>query len=492
MIAVTKKPEWTIPGPPTLPLIGRTLNAIRFGKDCIGYSNQLFKTYGKVVSLAASGGTNLYSADRDCPGTILACGPEIVRQVTSQHHIYHKRPVSGTLYRQKDKSKRTQPLNNFGVGLFGVNEEEHLQQRKLMMPAFHKTKVESYRDEMVAMTQFEIERLSTNQPCEISQLMQRLTLRIATKTLFGEDINLVDSTAGEILQEVLDCQRSPLITLFPFDIPGLVFYRYLNFLAQYETKIKKIIAEKRAQGANDNDVLSMLIQARDEESGHSLSEAELIAHTGVIFLAGHETTANALTWTMFLLSQHPQVTGDLVNELDSILHGEPPTLEQLHQLPLLDRVIKESMRILTSVPWNGRVTSETTELGGYEIPKGTEVFVSIYHTHHLPEIYRDPEAFKPERWETINPSIYEYNPFSAGPRLCIGATFAIMELKIVLAMLLQHFRWEYITGQQIDLAGVLSIKPKYGLSMMVRPQDHEFNNGVGHVEGNIRETVQLP
>ena len=492
MIVLTKKPEWTIPGPQTLPLIGRILNVIRFGQDCIGYSNQLFKTYGNVVSLAASGGTNVYSADADCPGTILAYGPEIIRQVTNQHHIYHKRPLSGTLYRQRDKSKRTQPLNNFGVGLFGVNEEAHLQQRKLMMPAFHKNKVESYCDEMITMTQSEIDNLSTDQPCEISKLMQRLTLRIATKTLFGEDINAVDSTAAEVLQEVLNCQRASSIKLFPFDVPGLVFHRYLNLLAQYETKIKKIIAEKRAKGANDNDVLSMLIQARDEESGHPLSEEELIAHTGVIFVAGHETTANALTWTIFLLSQHPHVTGDLVDELDNVLHGQPPRIEQLDQLPLLDRVIKESMRVLTSVPWNGRVTSETTELGGYEIPKGTEVFVSIYHTHHMPEIYQDPEAFKPERWETINPSIYEYNPFSAGPRLCLGAAFAMMEIKIVLAMLLQSFRWEYIASQKIERAGVISIKPKYGLSMMVRPQDREFNQGVGNVEGNIRETVKLP
>ena len=491
MLALNQKTEWTIPGPQTLPLIGRTLNVIKFGKDCIGYSNQLFATYGNVVSLAASGGTNIYSPDTDCPGTILAYGPEITRQVTSQHYIYEKRPVSGPLYRQKDKSKRTQPLNNFGAGLFGVNGEIHLQQRKLMMPAFHKTKVESYRDDMVAMTQYEIDQLSTNQPCAINQLMERLTLRIVTKTLFGEDINLVDSTAGELIQEVLNCQRTSSIKLFPFDVPGLVFHRYLNLLAQYETKIKKIIAEKRAKGSNDNDVLSMLIQARDEESGHPLSEEELIAHTGVIFLAGHETTANALTWTIFLLSQHPQVVGDLVNELDSVLHGEPPKIEQLEQLTLLDRVIKESMRILASVPWNGRVTSETTELGGYEIPKGTEVLVSIYHTHHMAEIYPDPKAFKPERWETIEPSIYEYNPFSSGPRLCLGATFAKMEIKIILAMLLQSFRWEYINNQKIDRTGVTTIKPKYGLSMMVRPQDHQFHQGVGNVTGNIRESVKL-
>ncbi|MEO0374593.1 MAG: cytochrome P450, partial [Cyanobacteria bacterium P01_A01_bin.17] len=168
-----------------------------------------------------------------------------------------------------------------------------------------------------------------------------------------------------------------------------------------------------------------------------------------------------------------------------------PTVEQLSQLPLLERVIKESMRVIAAVPWNGRVTSQETELGGYTLPKGTEVFVSIYHTHQMPDLYPDPTAFKPERWEAISPSSYEFNPFSAGPRLCIGAAFALMELKIVLAMLLQRFRWELMPDQVIDRKGLISLKPKLGINMKVHSQDRRFSDGVGGVQGNIREMVRL-
>ncbi len=483
---------WTVPGPQPLPLIGRKLNVARFGLDSISYSTDLFNTYGPVAALAAGGGTNLYSPAQHSPGSVVAYGPDVVREVATKHNVYHKCPLSGTLYRQKDQSKRTEALKTFGVGLFGVNDEAHLQQRKLMAPAFHKQGVSQYRDEMVAITQSEIDALQMDQIYEISRFMQRLTLRIASSTLFGEDINTRDQTVGELLQDIIKLQLSPLNRLLPIDIPGLPFSKYLSLLGQYEMKIKKIIGQKRNTGGDIQDVLSMLIHARDQESGQQLSESELIGHAGVIFLAGHETTANTLTWTLFLLSQHPQVTADLLDELEMILKGSPPTVEQLSQLPLLERIIKESMRILSSVPWNGRVTSQITELGGYALPKGTEVFVSLYHTHQMPELYPEPSVFKPQRWESINPSIYEYNPFSAGPRLCIGAAFALMEIKIVLAMLLQRFRWQLLPEQMIDRKGFISLKPKFGLQMQAFPQDRNFAQGVGGVQGNIREMVQLP
>jgi len=167
-------------------------------------------------------------------------------------------------------------------------------------------------------------------------------------------------------------------------------------------------------------------------------------------------------------------------------------VEKLESLPLLERVIKEGIRILPPVPWNARITSQITKLNDYTIPKGSEVFVSIYQTHHLPEIYSNPESFKPERWETIKPTPYEYNPFSAGPRICIGAGFAIMEIKLILAIILQQFRLEFLGSCQIDRAGLISLKPKYGMPMMVYPQDRQFDRGVGIVKGNVREMVNLP
>ncbi len=492
MTALAEQRQWTVPGPPSLPIVGRKLNVARFGVDSIGFSSQLFQTYGPVAALTAGGGTNLYSPDSNCPGTVVAYGPDIVRDVATQHHVYHKCPLSGTLYRQRNQSDRSKALKTFGVGLFGVNEENHIQQRKLMAPAFHKQGINHYREDMVAITQSELDALQVDQSCEIGQFMQRLTLRIATQTLFGEDINTSDQTVGELLQEVISTQLSPLTRLLPVDIPGLPFSDYLTLVTKYEQKIQKIIAQKRSADSGEIDMLSMLIHARDQDNGQQLTEEELIGHAGVIFLAGHETTANTLTWTLFLLSQHPQVYADLVDELESVLQGEPPTVEQLSQLELLDRIIKESMRVVAAVPWNGRVTSQETELGGYTLPKGTEVFLSLYHTHQIPDLYREPKAFKPERWETLTPSIYEFSPFSAGPRLCIGAAFAQMELKVVLAMLLQRFRWEFLPGQVIDRKGLISLKPKSGINMKVHLQDYQFSDGSGGVQGNINEMVQLP
>ncbi|MEA5596136.1 cytochrome P450 [Rivularia sp. UHCC 0363] len=482
-------PKLNVPGPPVNPILGRLPMILRFSKDSIGYTRPLFETYGSVVSMTAGGGTHIYSPLAECPGTVFTCGADNVRTVTSQHEIYYKYPLSGRMYKQRNDSPRTEPLKHFGVGLFGVNSATHRQHRQLLMPAFHKQRIDSYRDDMVAITRSQLDQLTINEPVDIAQVMRLLTLRVATKTLFGSDIGEEGACIGQILQEALGMNGKLAIALLPFDIPGLPYHKLLNLFAQLDEEMRQLIHRKQVSN-NDEDVISMLIQAQDAETGLKLSEDELLGHAGVIFAAGHETSANALTWTLFLLSQHPQIAQDVVDELQSVLNGEAPTVEQLSKLPLLERVIKESMRVLTPVPWNGRVTSQATELGGYELPKGTEVFVSIYQTHHLAEIYSEPEKFNPRRWETFEPTMFEYNPFSAGSRVCIGAGFAMMEIKIVLSMLLQKYRLEYIQNQRIDRFGLIVMSPKNGIKMIVR-KDRNFTQGVGGVKGNVREMVEL-
>ncbi|MCG6135812.1 MAG: cytochrome P450 [Nostoc sp. LLA-1] len=486
------QPRLTVPGPQPLPIFGRTALLVRFVKDSIGLSGHLFQTYGSVVSLAADGGTNLYSPQPNCPGTVFAYGSENVREVTTQHEIYYKFPLTGGLYRQRNDSTRTETLKHFGVGLFGVNSNTHRQHRQLLMPAFHKQRIESYRDDIVAITQSVIEKLPVNQPLNIAEVMRLLTLRVATKTLFGADIGEEGSNSATLLQKIGTLLGSPAIAILPFDLPGLPFHRMLTLMAQLDEEMRTLIRRKQANGTEGKDVLSMLIQARDAESGLGLTEDELLGHVSVIFAAGHETSANALTWTLFLLSQHPDVAADLLDELETVLQGQPPTVENLQQLPLLERVIKESMRILPPVPWNARVTSQPTSLGGYDLPQGTEVFVSIYHTHHLPAVYPNPEKFDPQRWEKYEPTMFEYNPFSAGSRICIGAPFAMMEIKIVLAMLLMQYRLQYLPQQNIDRQGIIVMVPKYGMSMLVHHQDRQFAQGLGGIRGNVREMVELP
>ena len=489
---VSSSSRLAVPGPRSIPLIGPADIVFRFINDSVGFASQLFRRYGSTVSLCADGGTNLYSPQPDCPGTILVYGPELARQAATQHEVYYKYPLSLTLYNKREDAGRNEPLKHFGVGLFGVNSDEHRQQRRLLMPAFHKKRIEAYCDDMVSITHSELDRWPIDHQLDLAVALRLLTMRVATKTLFGKDIGEHGSEAGQLLQEALAVLASPLTTLLPFDLPGLPYRHFMDLIGRFDEQMRAIIAQKRASGLDEGDVLSMLLRARDEESGLQLSEDEVLGHTGVIFAAGHETSSNALTWTLFLLTQHPHVTADLLDELEGVLHGEAPTVEQLQHLPLLDHVVKESMRVLPPAPWNGRVLAQTTELGGYALPAGTEVFVSIYHTHHMPDLYPQPEVFDPGRWERITPSIFEYQPFSAGPRMCIGASFAIMEIKIVLAMLLQRYRLQCLPQQRVDRSGLIVITPKGGLPVIVHQQDRQFTRGVGGIRGNIREMVKLP
>lgn len=490
--AIAQKQALNVPGPPPSPILGPIPNILKFSKDSIAYTRQLFEEYGNLVSLVKGGGTRLYSPYPECPGTVFACGPEIIRQVATQPDIYYKCPLTGPIYRYRHESERTKSLNHFLVGIFGANEDRHKQQRKLMMPAFHNQRLSSYLQDMVSITADELNQLEVGRVQNLATVMQQVTLRIASKSFFGEDIGAAGASTGELLHAALEVQSSLALRLMRFDVPGLPWHRYLNLTEQYGQAMQSLITAKRESGTDDPDILSMLMRVQDEETQEKLSEEELLGHVGVIFIAGHETSANALTWTLLLLSQHPQIMSDLLDELEAELQGEPPTLEQLKRLPLLERVIKESMRVLSSVPWNGRVTAKETELCGYHLPKGTEVFVSISQTHHMPELFPNSEDFDPSRWETINPTAYEYNPFSAGPRICIGAGFAMMEIKVILAMLLRRYRLEFVPNNPIDRAGTIVMRPKYGLSMRVHVQDRQFAEGVGKVEGNIRDMVNLP
>jgi cytochrome P450 len=415
---------------------------------------------------------------------VFVCGADLNREVVTLTETYHKSAIGGL---QKQLSTRQQIMWNWGTGLFHVNGEMHRQHRRLLMPAFHKKQIESYRDDMVLLTQRMLDRWQVGQRVDVQDEMSRLSLRIAGKSLFGD----ADSHVGVLLQQMIRVLLRPTPAILGQDIPGFPLHHALNASQQADQKLRQQMAYKREHGLDNNDVLSMLLQAQDED-GARLTDDEVVGHVGIIFMAGHETSANALTWTLLLLSQHTSVAADLLDELSNELHGEPPTIEQIAKLGLLDRVVKESLRLLPPVPLNHRILAEPTELGGHLIPTGTEVFVSIYHLHHDPALFPQPEKFDPDRWLTINPTAFEYNPFSAGPRMCIGAPFALLEIKVVLATLLQRHRLEFIPGTRLDRRVRITMAPLHGLPMMVRPQDRQFTRGGGGIRGNVREMVAWP
>ncbi len=478
-----------IPGPPVWGPVGRWRQMLRFGSDSIGLGNELFHQFGPVAAIARGGGTRLMSPYPHCPGTVLAYGPDLLQEVATNHEVYHKFHLSGRMHPLGDDRPSRAGLKQFGAGLFAVNEDEHRRHRKLMAPAFYNTRVAGYRDVMVKITLEALAHWRAGEVLNIQKEMQDIAQGIASKALFGEDLAAQGDEMTSTVQDALLMIANPWVRMLPFNLPGLPYRKLLQVAQMSYDRTEGIIARRRAIGTDGNDVLSMLIKARDEDGG--LTEEELIGHVSVLFAAGHETSANALTWTLFLLSQHPEIHADLCDEIALHLGDSLPTVEVLEQMPLLEWVVKESLRILPPVPWNGRICSRDTELGGYRLPAGCEVLAGIHHTHHMPELYPLPERFDPARWETITPTGYEYQPFSAGPRICIGAGFAVLEIKIVLAMLLSRFRLEYVPNQIIQRCGTIVSAPRYGMKMKIHPPDREFAQGVGGVKGNVREIVDL-
>jgi cytochrome P450 len=488
------------PGPAPMWGVGARGNLLQFAQSPIAYAGRVFARYGKLASLVRAPvhlvnpgpgwGTGALATATGA-GVVLATGAELNREVLTQHDRYHMIALPGRFYpTSRDLPERKRPLKRLMTGLFHVNGDEHKRHRRLLMPAFHKTRIEAYRDEMVSVAGDSFARYRVGETRDVHADMTELTLRVATKTLFGEDAGNRGLRLAAMMQAWLMAMMSPLMLLSRADLPGFPYWRFVNLARSIDDETKAILREKREHGATGADMLSMLMSARDED-GSALDEDDLIGHTGVIFAAGHETSTNALAWTLLLLAQHPDVMRDLGDELDAVLRGAPPTVDDLAGMPLLDAVVKESLRLLPPVPLHPRIVAEDSELGGYQLPAGSEILLSIFHMHHDPDIFAEPRAFRPRRWETAKPSVYEYNPFSAGPRMCIGASFATMEIKIVLATLLQRFRMDLPDGTRVDPRIAITMAPRGGLRMTVRDR-RSAQGATGRVRGRIRALLDLP
>jgi cytochrome P450 len=459
-----------VPGPRPA-LLGWRGQIVTFLRDPVAFMSALYREHGPVASWLSGN-----------PTWMFGFGPAYNQQVLSDSARYLSVPIA---------PQATPPgtaLARLTYNLLSMNGETHRQQRKLMLPAFHRKRVETYRDEMVAIAGRALDSWRAGQQLDIAAEMQRLTLCIASRTLFGVDAERDAGGVGRLIHRWMGLLESGGVYLLPRDWPATPFRQLLALSNQLEARIRTMIDQKRADPSAHHDVLAMLIQARDDD-GFGLTDEQLIGQASVIFVAGHETSSNALTWTLFLLSQHPRVLADLQDELAGELRGAAPTVEQLGRLPLLDRVVKESMRLLPPATFMMRSTAAPTQFGPYHVPAGATLTVSPYMTHRLPDLYASPQRFDPARWATISPGTYEYIPFGAGPHMCIGSTFALMEIKIVLAMLLQRFQLALAPAAKIDRRVTITMSPRHGMPMLVQPRGQALAHN--QPRGNIREMVEL-
>ncbi len=464
-------PEYSLPGPRALPGVGSTWNYLQFFRDPIGTLRRHQRVYGPLSGLSAP----LHPGVK---GTLLAIGAEYNQQVLSNTKVFHAFQM---------RAPTGSAAERLGTGVVYLNGEHHRQQRRLIMPAFHKKELDHYAGDMIEQTRRLLDSWRPGQTLNLIEEMTRLTLNVVVKTLFGLDAEANGRELGALLEDWLALGSSLGANLIPASVPGSPARRLLHVAEQIEAKTIELLARKRATLAESRDVISMLMRTHDED-GAQMTDAEVIGNAVVLYLAGHETSANALSWALFLLAQHPNVMADLLDELESNLHGEPPGLEQLGKLRLLEGVINEALRLFPPLAYILKNAAEPFEMGGHEFPAGSSVMLSHFMTHRLPEIYEQPDRFMPERWLKIDPSPYEYIPFSAGPRLCIGATFAMMEMRFVLAMLLQRYRLAVVPNADVN-ASILFLLRARQVPMVVHAQDRQFSSEP--VRGNVLSLVDL-
>jgi cytochrome P450 len=445
--------------------------ALRFVSDPIPVMRLLYRERGPVI---AFGKINRLARKERL--LVMAFGPDYNQQILSAPNVFRSR---GMMLEGPEGSAH----RRIRFGLISMNAEQHLRHRKLAMPPFHIRSVEGYRNAIVELTTQMLDSWTDGERRDIWDDMQTLALHTASTILFGASDPAESYRIGHMIDEWLTMCFSRPVWFFQVNIPGTPYRRLLRRAERLEAHIRAMVDRKRRDGS---DVLSVMLRARDEGA---ITDDELIGQVNVLFTAAHETNKTALTWTLFLLSQHPRVMADLLDELDGELDGEAPRVDQFDRLPLLERVIKESLRILPPVIWSTRIVDQPVQLGSYDLPKGSRVIYSQYMTHHLPELYPNPERFDPDRWRSHEPTPYTYLPFGAGPRMCIGYAFSMTFLRISLAMILQRYRLSLWPGARIDRKYAVTMSPKYGMPMTVHHQDRQFTREIPC--GSIHDMVDL-
>jgi cytochrome P450 len=449
----------------------------KFFADPVRCMTEAYDRFGPVVPAGRI--TRLQGRERQ---HVLALGPDCNRQVLGNSEVFHTTA-------QAWPGPRGCALRRVRNGLTRMNGEKWQQQRQLMLPTFSKKAIAGYVSDMVAVMGQQLDdEWHDGQTIDIYQQTRRLALRMSSQILFGRQNPDEAYALAKLAQEFIPRNFAPGVWMCPFDLPFTPFRRLRRNAERIENALLAMIAQRRANPTQHTDVLNILVSAFDEQKV-PMDESELIGQATVMFIASYENVASVLTWTLFLLAQHPQIMNDLYAELTSVLDGNPPNVETLEKLPLLDAVVKESMRVLPPVPYLVRKAIMPTSLGEFEIRKNDRVAVSAYITHHLPELYPNPRRFTPDRWFQIKPTPFEYLPFGAGPRACLGKLFAVAEIKIGLAMILARHRLAVQPNIRIDRRVQVMMSPKRGLPMVIHPQDRRFE--AAPVRGNIHEMVEL-
>jgi cytochrome P450 len=354
----------------------------------------------------------------------------------------------------------------FGSGLLTSEGDFWLRQRRLAQPAFHRARIATYASTMVEYTERLLQEWQDGEERDIHKEMMRVTLQIVGKTLFDADVERDAQDIGKSMEMLLEIGADFRRTLFvPHWLPTPTNIRMERAIRQIEKVLYRMIAEKRASGRDAGDLLSMLLAAQDED-GSRMTDKQLRDEAITLFLAGHETTANTLSWTWWLLAQNPAVEAKLHEELRSVLGGRTPSLDDLTKLVYTNHIITESMRLYPPAWGTARTAIEDHEIAGYAVPKDSGVSFTQWTVHRDARWYDSPDEFRPERWEgdlMKRLPRFAYFPFGGGPRQCIGNAFALMEAALILATIAQQYRFRLVEGHPVVPLASITLRPRHGI-----------------------------
>jgi cytochrome P450 len=411
----------------------------------------LTKTYGKMAHYRV-GPSDI----------VLVNEPEFIREILI---------VQAQSFIKERTQKRMKIL--LGEGLITSDGEAHRRQRRIVAPAFHRQRIQSYGAIMVERAAAMRKAWREGSEVDVSAEMMRLSLAVVARTLFAqevtEDILSINHEVNAIMKLynfLVALPRAEEYLHWP--LPGLMRFRRAR--KKLDEVVYRMIAERRRAAVDRGDLLSMLLRARDDEQDHAgMTDEQVRDEVLTIFLAGYETVANALTWTWMLLAENPEVENKLHEELDRVLGGRLPTLDDLPRLRYTEMLLAESMRLYPPAWAMGRQATRDVALGPYLFPARTYFFFSQYIIQRSAEYFPDPLRFDPERFtpeQKAARSKFVYFPFGAGGRQCIGESFAWMESTLVLATLAQHWRLRLISGQRLEVQPKITLRPKYGIRML--------------------------
>lgn len=455
-----QQPTSHIPGPSRFTAGQNTLSFLRQPLD---FTMHMYKRYGDVVSVPTLVGL-----------LTLVFHPDGVRHVLQENHRNYNKDVP-------DYHILSLLL---GRGLLTNDGESWLQQRRLIQPAFHRERIASFGTLMTDAAVTWGKRwetggyVDTGKPLDIMREMASMTLSIVCKALFGADLREEDlqrvgrvlTTANHLLSEA-------------FYVPGILslptpqHYQFNAARRELRLVVDEIIRQRRADSEQRGDLLALLLDSRDEATGEGMTDQQARDEVLTLLLVGHETTANALAWSFYLLAQHPQAVASLQDEYRRVLQGRAPSMADLPHLSYTRMVIDEVMRLYPPAWAVGRRALSNDEIGGYAIPKGAYVVIVQHMTHRHPDFWEQPEIFDPARFSAERAAgrhRFAYFPFGGGPRLCIGNQFALTEAQLILATILSRYQLQLVPTARVTPEALVTLRPRGELLMTVQRGERDI------------------